>query len=199
MFISRIIGVTYKCAWRMLHKIRELMRETSKLAGTIEADETFFKAKPWRKTTVKDDPVFNYPSVVGMVERETGRVRVKALSKITRDAIRDTFAENIEEASIVRTDGSWVYKRLERHYYHEPTVHWGMKGYRRRGNFIAQKGDSTQAIEGFFSQLKRGIYGVYRYVKYLQKYADEFAFRYSYRKQNVFEVLVGRIWLKPPI
>lgn len=196
-FIQRVTGVTYKCAWRMMHKVRELMgNDGVKLYGTVEADETFFKAKPWRNSRVAKDKIFNYPSVIGLVERESGRVKVKAVRNVSAQAIKDMFADNVEEGSIVRTDGSMLYRGLKRHYYHEPTIHWGWDGRTMSYSaFQPKKGDSTQAIEGFFSQLKRGIYGVYRHVTYLQAYADEYAFRYSYRRSErpVFEVLAARI------
>src|SRR5215216_2420501 len=50
--LSRQLGVTYKCAFRMAHKIRELMSEGGKISGTVQVDETFVRAKPWRNTRV---------------------------------------------------------------------------------------------------------------------------------------------------
>ncbi len=52
MQVHRELRVTYKTAWRMMHKVRTLMRDPGALSGTVEVGETFIKAKAWRDTQI---------------------------------------------------------------------------------------------------------------------------------------------------
>lgn len=185
MFVSSIMGLTYKCAWRMLHKIRELMQETSKISGRVEMDETFIAPKKWRNSRVKRH-ISTYPQLIGAVN-SSGKARVQIIAAPNTYEVRNFLKKNVAKNSHVHTDGGAHYTNLG--FKHSSYKHWG--NFKQGENsFIRTSGESTQRIENFWSQLKRGLYGIYRSVRYLQAYADEFAFRFSYKKSGVFERLV---------
>ena len=196
--MQRELGVTYKCAWRMMHKVRELMKEETQLCGTVEADETFMRAKPWRNTRVSNSQraFFGSPKILGIVDRGSGQARVRVVPNLRRETIHKAFKDLVTEGSTVVTDGSHLYVGLRERYSHQRHVHYGPNG-QTGFTFLPIKGESTQRVENLWSNLKRGIRGTHIHVskQHLQKYADEFAFRYSHRGSQVpvFEVLVGRV------
>jgi len=98
--------------------------------------------------------------------------------------------ENVQIGANVMTDEFCIYKGSTKAGYKHDTVNHGAEEYVR--------GDvHTNTIEGFWSQLKRGIDGTHHSVsgKYLQKYVDEFAFRYNHRNdlKHLFDLLLGQI------
>lgn len=197
--IEREIGCTYKTAWRMMHQIRKLMAddEDDKLKGTVEADETFMKAKPWRDTRVSRGKTafFAAPKVLGIVERG-GRAKVRVMTTLNYKTINEAFYKMVKPGALVITDGSRIYNKLYPTYYHESHIHYGPKPNSTVFEFQPVPGGSTQNIENLWSNFKRGVLGVYRHVKpkHLQAYADEYAWRYSHRNQNVlFDVLLEQI------
>jgi transposase len=184
--IQRETGVTYKTAWRMFRQIRSLLSEDGlQLEGsTVEMDEMYHGGKRQR-IGQRGRPSYGSHKVpvIGMVERsENGRVG-RVVARVARDAKRETIhslaKEYILPASTVYTDEYVSYDKL------------AAQGYtHRRINHSARvyvSGDiHTQAIEGFWSLVKRGIGGVYHSVsaKYLQTYLNEYAFRYNRRNQG---------------
>lgn len=186
--LERELGVTYKTAWRMFKQIRMLMSETGDpLTGTVEIDETFVggKGKNRRREWKQED---KKEVLMGMLERG-GKVYLKHTPNTGKRTLLEQIKENVSSKARVMTDEFSGYIQLTKQGFSHYTVN-------HRLEFV--KGDiHTQAIEGFWSQLKRGIYGVYRFCgkKYLQAYADECAFRYNHRKHggNMFDVLLGRV------
>jgi ISXO2-like transposase domain len=86
--------------------------------------------------------------------------------------------ENVSENALIITDSSSMYGSLKHSYKHEVVNHVNKE--------YARGAMHTNTIEGFFSQLKRGIVGIYHYVspKHLGSYCNEFAFRYNTRKDS---------------
>jgi len=183
--LERQLGVTYKCAWRIAKQIRELMKQDGDmLSGDVEVDETFIGGT--RRMSSRLD---NKEAVMGMVERK-GRIKVKHIADRYNHTLLNEVKANIEQGSNVYTDEWKAYQRLSGLGYKRHSVQHNIKQYVRG---LAH----TNTIEGFWSQLKRSINGTYHAVspKYLQSYADEFAFRYSYRKSPsaIFELLMERV------
>ena len=92
--------------------------------------------------------------------------------------LKAVIKEMVEEGSIVVSDG-WVgYSGLHKEYDHKRIAH-------NKGQFVKDE-FHTNSIEGFWSLLKRGILGIYHSAspKHLQKYCDEFAFRYNTRNHK---------------
>lgn len=186
--LHRMLGVTYKSAWFMAHRIRYAMSQeplSSKLKGTVEVDETYVGGKQHRGPQNKERERIktNKAAVVALVERggnvrsfhQTGAVTGKNLKQIIR--------ENVHPDTHVMTDEFGAYRGLKREYRKHSTIRHKWHVYaRKEGDVLI----STNTIEGYFSILKRGINGVYHHVgkKHLHRYLSEFDFRYNARHVN---------------
>lgn len=186
--LERMLGVTYKTAWRMFKQIRMLMAQTpSLLEGIVEIDETYVggkginRAYEWRADKKKE-------ILMGIVQRK-GKAYVKQIPNTTKWTLINQIKENINPIAHVMTDNFLAYKNLYKHgFFKHYSVNHSDKEYVRNRLF------HTNSVEGLWSHLKRGIYGVYRNVsrKYLQAYVDEYTWRYNNRKQGgrMFELLL---------
>jgi transposase-like protein len=175
--LHRMLGVSYKSTWFMMHRIREAMREGKfpPLGGTgkfVEADETFTGGKA--KNRAYKPPPSKEP-VFALVERG-GKVRSYHVPEVTATTLKPIIVDAIAKDSHFRTDESGVYWSVgEQFASHKTVIH-------SLGEYV--RGDAhTNTIEGYFSILKRGIYGVYHHVSqdHLKRYLCEFDFRYNYR------------------
>lgn len=85
----------------------------------------------------------------------------------------------VEQGSIVVTDEWLGYTGLSKDFQHEVLKH-------KEGQFINSNNFHTNSVEGFWSLLKRGIFGIYHSTspKHLNKYCDEFSYRYNSREMN---------------
>lgn len=184
--LERMLGVTYKTAWRMFHQIRKLMADDeSLLTGEVEVDEAYFHPNPQRRSTAKPH---NSEVVFGMVERG-GRARVKHVKSSGVRVLLPQIMGNIAIGTKIYSDEHGAYRLLDRRGYEHGTIKHSMRRY-VSGNV------HTQNVENLWSNVKRGIYGVYRHVdpKYLQAYIDEYAFRYSNRNNTrMFDAVLRRL------
>ena len=176
--LSRMLGVSVKSTWFMMHRIREGMREgdTGPLGGgnkVVEADETYVGGKA--KNKAFGDPPKKEP-VVALVERD-GKVRSFHVESVTGKSLRPILFTQIDRASYFMTDEAGVYVRAGREFSGHGTVNHSIKEY-VRGTF-----HHTNTVEGYFSIFKRGIIGNYQWVsaKHLKRYLGEFDFRYNTR------------------
>jgi transposase-like protein len=192
--IARNIGVSYKTAWFMMHRIREAMKETDAgpMGGygeTIEADETYVggkiknrHAKQRGRGEKKLSPFRDKQPVVSLVERG-GRVRSFHVANVTGETLRSILVTNAHRGSWLMTDEHNGYKAVGGEFQGHGVVAHSKGEYGRKGVF------HTNTIEGFFSLLKRGIIGTYHHVseQHLHRYTAEFDFRYNTRKLDDFE------------
>lgn len=193
--IARNIGVSYKTAWFMMHRIREAMKDVSggPMGGfgkTVEADETYVggkiknrNARQQRRFAEKRrSPVEDKQPVMALVERG-GKVRSFHLAKVTGETLRSVLVTNVDRGSWLMTDDHSGYKIVGKEYVGHGVVKHSLGEYGRLGVF------HTNTVEGFFSLLKRGITGVYHHVSeaHLARYCAEFDFRYNTRKLTDFE------------
>ncbi len=175
--IERETGVTYKTAWRMCKEIRHALSEGySPFDGDVEMDESYFGGKGRGKRgrgAEKKTPVF------GMVQRE-GRVEARVVPNVRRASILPLVSANVAKSATVFTDEFHTYKALQYMGYSHQTIPHAEKIY-VIGNV------HTNTIEGFWSNVKNGIRGVYHAVssKYLQSYLNEYSFRYNHRKDTM--------------
>lgn len=193
--LERTLGVTYKTAWRMFHQIRSMMGDDpdTNLFGEVEVDETYIHPTPnWKKALNRDNSrgwrSDKTQILFGMVERD-GKAKVKHVKSSGARVLLPEIERSVEQGSTIYSDEWTAYTTLpHRGYEHKTTNH-------RRQEYVV--GDKhTQNVENLWSNMKRGIRGVYRHVdaKYLQAYADEYSFRYSYRKSpSMFWALLGRV------
>ncbi len=184
--LHRILGITLKSAWFLGHRIRKAMKELSwpdagSLGGegqTIEADETYVGGKASNRAY---GPIPPKQSVMSLVERG-GRVRSFHVPNVTASNLFPIIARHAHRDSRFMTDESNVYSHIGRSFADHQMVNHSAKEYVRDDAF-------TNTIEGYFSILKRGIYGVYQHVSeaHLKRYLAEFDFRYSYRIKTGFD------------
>ncbi len=175
--IQRSLGISYKTAWYLCHRIRAAMLEVApeKLAGTVEIDETYVggKARRWRPKSEK-------AVVIGIRQRngDLRLIRAKdAKSKTVRDIINANVGGHVE---IIMTDESQIYPyALDKM---QKNLHKTINHSREYAH-----GDiHTNTVESAFSLLKRGIVGTWHKVsaKHLPAYLDEMCFRFNNRKND---------------
>ena len=179
--LERELGVTYKTAWRMFHQIRSMMGddEHERLTGEVEVDETYMHADPSKNSRLKPKltgkKYYDSEVIFGMVERN-GKSKVRHVKSNGTRVLVPEINKSIAKQSTVFSDEAGAYKKLPIWGYGHLTVkHSDLE-------FVVGR-IHTQNVENLWSNMKRGIKGVYRHVdqKYLQAYANEYAFRYSNR------------------
>jgi transposase-like protein len=183
--LHRDLGVTQKSAWFMLHRIRLAMQAGSfeKMTGKIEADETFIGGKARnmhahkRKQKITGTGGAGKELVVGLLDRETKRVRVAHVPNRKKRTLQEHVREHVESGAELFTDELASYTGLDRDYVHQVINH---------AETYVQGHVHTNGIENFWSLLKRAIKGTYVSVEpfHLFRYLDEEAFRYNERKDD---------------
>ena len=175
--LHRTLGVTYKTAWFMAHRLREAMSNMPKgqLGGPgkiVEADETFFVNKKGEKIRTGYG---HKMAVMSLVERG-GAIRSVVMDRVTRKEVERVIRRNVHEDSRLMTDTAGYYRgRRFGIPQHEMVDH-------SAGEYVA--GDAhVNTLEGFYSIFKRGMKGVYQHCseKHLHRYVAEFDFRYNNR------------------
>ncbi len=179
--LHRMLGVTYKSAWFMAHRIRYAMAHLNlpKLSGTVEVDETYVGGKQEYGPHGLRKNKSNKAPVVSLVERG-GNVRSFHTEVVTGKTPKQVVKENVSRDAHVMTDDHPSYGGLGKHFRRHSTIRHTWKVYaRKEGDVLI----STNTIEGYFSILKRGITGVYHHVgkQHLHRYLSEFDFRYNSR------------------
>ncbi len=182
--ISRMLGVTYKSAWFLCHRIREAMSDDSHKASgglgganeVVEADETYVGGKAKNRAFKEPAPK---KAVVTLVERE-GRARSFYVANVTAKTLRPIIVTNVNKATAIMTDESRVYPGTGKEFASHTTVNHSANEYARLGGWA-----HTNSVENYYSILKRGIVGVYHSVSeaHLHRYLAEFDFRYSNRSK----------------
>ena len=179
--LHRMLGITYKSAWFMAHRIREGMTDNGS-SGTmggngkvIEADETYYGPKQYTHGRKGKQGPGGKRKVVTLVERKGG-ARSFHVENIDGKTIRKVLLGNASPKSRLMTDEAGVYPSIGLQFAdHKAVMH-------SAGEYV--RGDvHTNTIEGFFSIFKRGMHGVYQHCgeRHLQRYLNEFDFRYSNR------------------
>lgn len=178
--IQRMLNCSMKTAWFLGHRIRESMTEyrgifTEPLGGAdkiVEADETYVGRKAESKAFL---PPAEKQPVFALVERK-GAVRSFHVANIRAETLRTVMASNISLKSHLMTDEARTYTYVGHNFASHGTVAHALKEYVRGAVH-------TNTVEGYFSILKRGIYGVYQHVSeaHLKRYLSEFDFRYNNR------------------
>jgi len=192
--IHRMLGVTYKTAWFMCHRIRYGMSQeplASQLTGVVEADETYVGGRLRHKqsTQVKQgvraqdrvSPFDNKAAVFSILQRD-GRVRSTHMDRVTGENLKAAIKQVCAPDAHIITDNYPGYKRLKSEFKHSSVNHSAGE-YARWEDGVCI---TTNSIEGFFSILKRGINGTYHHVskQHLHRYLSEFDFRYNARKMT---------------
>lgn len=175
MEIMRQTGVTYKCAWRLGHCVRDMMNEGQiTLEGIVEVDESLYggKARGGKRGWGADKKT----CVFGMIERG-GKVITTTVKGRSKEIILPIIGSAILVGSTVHTDEYKGYKPLNQMGYQHATVNHSKYEWKSGGVY-------TNSIEGFWSNLKKSLAGTHTHVsaKHLQSYLNEFNFRHNNRK-----------------
>lgn len=186
--LHRELGLTYKSAWFMAHRIRYAMRQEpirSKLKGTVEIDETYVGGRAYNRP---DGKVPEKHPVVSLIHRETGRAQSFHMPHVTAANLKEMVHNYVDQDATVYTDSANVYEGLSEYVLTHGTVNHSIKQYRKGAA-------CTNTVEGFFSILKRGIFGVYHHVseQHLHRYLSEFDYRYTHREATDGARAIGAV------
>lgn len=180
--IGRMLGVTYKTAWFMCHRIREAMNgeggATGGMGGSnkvVEVDETYVGGKAKNRAHREPAPK---KAVVALVERE-GYVKSFHVANVTGNTLRPIIVQHVSRQSMLMTDESKVYPKIGAEFKNHGTVNHSAGEYTRKGHYY-----HTNTVENFFSIFKRGVIGTYHHLSeaHIGRYCAEFDFRYNTRK-----------------
>ncbi len=187
--LHRMLGVTYKTAWFMAHRIREAMNEGNPgpIGGpgeSVQADETYFGTKDSLrgKTWAEKKGHSKKMSVVTLVSK--GKSRTFHVDTANKASVREILLRNVDRETALHTDESRLYTQVGKEFAMHEKVHHSAGEYYRDGVH-------TNCAENYFSIFKRGMRGVYQHCteKHLQRYLTEFDFRYNNREISDFERL----------
>lgn len=183
--LHRMLGVTYKSAWFMAHRVRYAMEQPPfqrRLSGVVEADETYVGGKErnrkQRDKQKKTGRGTNKTPVVTLVERG-GQARSFRMANVTGAELKGAIRRHVDPSARMMTDAWRGYAGLGKEFASHEIVNHG------DGEYV--RGDvHTNTAENFFSILKRGIDGIYHHVSeaHLPRYLAEFDFRYNHRSAN---------------
>jgi transposase-like protein len=178
--IHRSLGITQKCAWHMMHRVRLAMQDgDGMLSGEVEVDETFIGGKARnmheskRRRVITGTGGKDKAMVLGMVERG-GKVRANVVDRRTKKELQAHVRETVEAGAAIFSDELKSYEGLDKDYTHAVINH---------AIEYVNGNTHTNTIENFWSLLKRGLHGTYVSVEpfHLFRYIDEQAFRYNNR------------------
>ena len=181
--MERMLGVTYKTAWFLCHRVREAMDGAAPqgpLGGhneVVEVDETYVGGKARNRATRK--PAAK-KAVVALVQRD-GHARSFHVANVNAKDVRGLVVTNIDRASVLMTDESPVYLRMGREFQNHYAVNHSAKEFVTCGGF-----KHSNTAENFFSIFKRGVIGTYHHMSeaHLGRYCAEFDLRYNTRDMN---------------
>jgi len=178
--LHRMLGTTYETAWFLFHRLREAANDiegSGPLGGenkVVEADESYIGGKA-RNKAFGDPP--KKMAVFTLVERD-GLARSRHVANVTAETLREAIVTQASRKSYLMTDEAHVYTKLGKEFRGHGTVNHSADEYVRTGGF-----HHTNTVEGFFSLLKRAVYGQFHHVSeaHLHRYLSEADFKYNHR------------------
>jgi transposase-like protein len=196
--LHRMLGITYKSAWFMCHRVRYALTQKSIfMTGTVEIDETYIGGKrknPPHKVGERwpdhPAPTAGKAPVVALVQRN-GSVKSHHIQRVTADNLRPIIKASVAPDARIMTDTGTALKGALMGREHHQVNHF-------RDEYVRYENGmriTTNTVEGYFGILKRGINGTYHHVgqQHLHRYLDEFDFRYNTRKITDGERTVAAI------
>jgi transposase-like protein len=199
--LQRQLGLgSYRSAWHLAHRIRHAMTSNplkgllGSNGGTVEADETWVGGKPRKRaghiarSGGRGGRSPTKTRVVGLVERK-GRARAHVIPDLTGPTLKGAVRRHVDPSARLMTDENHAYIGLGKEFAggHEVVNH-------SAGEYA--RGDATtNTVEGFFGLFKRGVMGSFHHIseKHMDRYLNEFSFRWDLRKVSDGERTVEAI------
>ena len=182
--LERMLGVTYKTAWFMAHRLREAMNIPAETplgsdGGPVEVDETYWGNVGKQKPGARGGD--HKMKVLSLVERD-GHKRSFHVPNVTAKTLGPIIRQHIDAKARLMTDEAAMYPKIGTAFTSHETVNHSKEEYAR--------GDvTTNTVEASFALLKRGLYGTFHSVSehHLQRYCTEFDFRWNYRIKTGYD------------
>lgn len=182
--LERMLGVSYKTAWFMSHRIREAMTSAPKGllgadGGMVEVDETFWGNKGKQKPGARS--YHHQMKVVSLVDR-SGEKRSFHVTDVTPKSLRPILLKHIAQQATLMTDEAGVYTKIGKDFSEHETVNHSRDEYVNK----IRPWVTTNTVESSFALLKRGLHGTFHSVseQHLQRYVTEFDFRWNLRSSQ---------------
>ena len=181
--LERVLGVSYKTAWFMSHRLRKAMETgfagpLGSKGGAVEIDETY-----WGNTGKQASGARGFAhkmKIVSLVERD-GQKRSFHVANVTAKTVTPILRAQVAKKARLMTDETKVYDQAGKEFASHEKVNHSAGEYSR--------GDvTTNTVESSFAILKRGLYGTFHSVseKHLQRYTTEFDFKWNHREKLGF-------------
>lgn len=197
--VHRMLGISYKSTWFLMHRLREAMRVGGLVppmgedGGAVEVDETYFGRM--KGVTKKRAGAGHKNVVLSLLDRDTGQVRSFHVASATLEEVTPIIRANISKEAQLMTDQAKLYQKVGTEFASHDTVNHQEDQYVRYWNeetgekrpdgkpVVETKVITTNTIESYFSVFKRGMKGTYQHCaeKHLHRYLAEFDFRHNNR------------------
>lgn len=178
--LERELGVTYKCAWRMLSLIRKaLKQDTNPLSGVVETDAAYIGGHKYAgKNNANMSETKKNKSIIMVAIERGGRMKAQIASDMSADATEDFLKNNVATGSFLLTDSFKGYDRMKGHYDVMQVNH--------RKREFARGSIHVNSAETWFSHIKRCMRGTFKSVskQHLQAYLDSFVWHYNNRHND---------------
>ena len=186
--MERDLNVSYKTAWYLCHRIRKAMsREGGLFSGEVEVDATYVGGKYDKRR--QREPWQDKPAVAGLVQRDTETDHSKVIALHVAGETKDVMIPLVEKRTTadttIYTDDRNTYRTMKNSRTHDIVIH-------SHGEYVRGSAH-TNSVENFWSNFKRGVIGSFHQisVKHLQRYLDEFQFRFNNRReQEIFAMVL---------
>jgi transposase-like protein len=179
--LSRMLGVTYKSAWFLCHRIREAMSpaKPGPIGGSgkiVESDETVIGGKAKNRAYAKKEPKKH--TVLTLVERD-GHSRSFHVANVKAKTLREKIVTTISRKSHLMTDELGSYVDVGKEFANDASVNHSAEEYVRLGGFV-----HVNTAECRFSLMKRAVFGTHHSISeaHLPRYLSEWDHKWNYRK-----------------